>query len=325
MTSNDIGVVVIGRNEGGRLIDCVTSVPSNVKCVVYVDSGSTDGSAQTAERLEAFVVTLNAGQPFTAARARNEGFEALRKLRPAIRLVQFIDGDCQLDQGWLNTSADFLSQRTDVAVVCGRRRERYPSTSLYNRLCDLEWDTPVGQTMSCGGDLLVRAEAFEAVRGFKAQLIAGEEPELCLRLREAGWKIWRLDAEMTRHDAALKRFDQWWVRSVRGGYGMAEVSRIHWHSSLAIWKKEIVRAVFSGGVLPVLIGFGALLHPVVLAAVLLYPIQVCRIAIARRPISFNSWVYAVFMTLAKFAEFQGVVKFYWCRLQHQSSELIEYK
>ena len=325
MTSDEIGVVVIGRNEGERLLDCLTSIPSDVKCVVYVDSGSTDGSVQAAERLGAFAVTLNASRLFTAARARNEGFKALRRLRPNIRLVQFIDGDCQLDRDWLNTAANFIRQRNDIAAVCGRRRERHPSTSLYNRLCDLEWDTPVGQTKSCGGDLLVRAEAFEAVGGFRAQLIAGEEPELCLRLREKGWKIWRLDANMTRHDAAMKKFDQWWVRAVRGGYGMAEVSQLHWRSPLAIWKRELTRAVFSGGVLPVLIGAGALMHPVALAAALIYPLQVCRIAVARRPISSNSWAYAFFTTLAKFAEFQGVLKFYWRRLQHRPSELIEYK
>ena len=37
----------------------------------------------------------------------------------------------------------------------------------------------------------MRVEAFEAVGGYRAQLIAGEEPELCVRLREIGWKIWR--------------------------------------------------------------------------------------------------------------------------------------
>ncbi len=218
MTTDDIGVVVIGRNEGERLIDCLTSIPSNVKSVVYVDSGSTDGSTQTAERIGAFVVNLNAGRPFTAARARNEGFEALRKLRPDIRFIQFIDGDCQLDRGWLNTSAEFLRQQNDVAIVCGRRRERHPSTSLYNRLCDLEWDTPVGQTMSCGGDLLVQADAFEAVRGFRAQLIAGEEPELCLRLREAGWKIWRT---RRRNDQTRRRDEA--VRSMVGSQRQGRV------------------------------------------------------------------------------------------------------
>ena len=325
MISDEIGAVAIGRNEGQRLIDCLNSVKTKVRWVVYVDSGSTDGSSLVAERLHAHVVNLDMSRPYTAARARNEGVAVLRELRPDIRLIQFVDGDCELDDAWLDLSADFMRQRNDVAVVCGRRRERHPSASVYNRLCDLEWDTPIGQTTACGGDSLVRAEAFESVGRFRAELIAGEEPELCLRLREKGWKIWRLDAEMTRHDAAIKRFVQWWLRTVRWGFGMAEVSRLHWRSPLGIWKEELMRTVIWGGILPSLIILGALMHFALLALMLIYPLQICRIAIARGPLSSMSWIYASFVTLAKFAEFQGILMFYWRSLNHQSKELIEYK
>ncbi len=325
MTLDDIGVVIIGRNEGVRLIDCLRSVQLNAKHIVYVDSGSTDGSVETAERLGACVVALGTSQQFTAARARNKGFAALRKLNPDIQLVQFIDGDCELDGGWLNTASDFLRQRNDIALVCGRRRERHPSKSVYNRLSDIEWDTPVGQAIACGGDSLVRADAFESVDGFRAQLIAGEEPELCVRLREKGWRIWRLEAEMTRHDAAITRLSQWWVRTVRFGYAMAEVAQLHWQSPFAIWRRELARAIFWSAVLPTIVGLCALLHPVALLALLIYPLQICRIAIAHGPTSSKCWSYAFFLTLAKFAELQGILRFYWRRLHQQSSTLIEYK
>jgi GT2 family glycosyltransferase len=325
MISDEIAAVVIGRNEGDRLIDCLTSVQSNVKCIVYVDSGSTDRSVYVAERLGVYVVSLKTDQPFTAARARNEGFTAVRKLKPEIRMVQFIDGDCELDHGWICTAATFLEQHDNVAVVCGRRRERHPNVSIYNRLCDIEWNTPVGEATACGGDALVRVDAFEAVGGFRARLIAGEEPEFCLRLRERGWKVWRLDAEMTRHDAAMRRFGQWWIRSVRGGYGMMEVSQLHRHSTLGIWKAELARAIFWGGVLPAVVGISSLINLASLTAALIYPLQVCRIAIGRSLTSIDSWAYASFITLAKFAEFQGIIKYYWRRLRPRSIELIEYK
>jgi len=325
MISEDIAVVVIGRNEGSRLIACLNSLQSNTRSTVYVDSGSTDGSVQAAERLGVHVACLDMALPFTAARARNEGFSIVKKLRPNVRLVQFIDGDCELDRDWLNTAAEFIKPRNDIAVVCGRRRERHPSASVYNRLCDLEWDTPIGEAIACGGDILVRAEAFDAAGGFRPQLIAGEEPELCVRLRELGWKIWRLDAEMTRHDASMLWFGQWWVRTVRGGYGMTEVSLLHWQSPMAIWKRDLARAIFWGGLLPALIVLSALAYPAALAAALIYPLQVCRIAIIRGPTSSDSWIYALFVTLGKFAAFQGVLKFYWRRLRRRSVELIEYK
>ena len=325
MVSNLVGAVVIGRNEGARLITCLTSLRENVALIVYVDSGSSDGSVEAAERLGAFVVPLDTSSPFTASRARNAGFATLKALNPELRFVQFIDGDCEAVEGWLDTALEFLGQRDDVAITCGRRRERYPSASVYNRLCDLEWDTPVGQATACGGDSLMRVEAFESVGGFRAQLIAGEEPELCLRLRERGWKIWRLDADMTRHDAAMMRFRQWWMRTVRGGYALTEVSRLHWRSPFVIWKREFARSIFWGGLIPSLTGASALVYPQALATLLIYPAQICRIAVARGVNSPQSWTYAAFMTLAKFAEFQGILTFYWRGLRGKASELIEYK
>src|SRR5262245_28643656 len=98
-----MGIVVIGRNEGERLIRCLQSAKSHTDDIVYVDSGSTDGSTRTAENLGILVVKLDLAQPFTAARARNEGFAALKALRPDIRFVQFVDGDCELVDDWLRT------------------------------------------------------------------------------------------------------------------------------------------------------------------------------------------------------------------------------
>src|SRR5262249_17497867 len=135
----DVGIVVIGRNEGERLALCLASIRKYTPTVVYVDSGSTDGSVTTAEKIGAHIVQLDPSCPFTAARARNEGFTAMKSSRRDVRFVQFIDGDCTMEEGWLIKARDFLDQHNNVAVVCGRRRERYPSASIYNSLCDLEW------------------------------------------------------------------------------------------------------------------------------------------------------------------------------------------
>jgi GT2 family glycosyltransferase len=321
----EIGVVAIGRNEGKRLIDCLTSVRSATSSVVYVDSGSTDGSVAAAEAMGADVVTLDLAQPFTAARARNEGFATLIARNPNVRFVQFVDGDCTLARQWIDKALIFMKQRADVAIVCGRRRERYPSASIYNRILHDEWNTPVGEAAACGGDAFARVEAFAKVGGFRASLIAGEEPELCLRLREQGWKIWRLDEEMTQHDAAMHRFGQWWLRSVRSGYGFAEVSRLHRASPGASWGRHIARAVFWAGVLPLIIIVGALIHPFALWLLLAYPLQVFRLGIRGGAAAPENWWYALLSIPSKFAELQGILKFYWRNWRQYESKLIEYK
>jgi GT2 family glycosyltransferase len=325
MIASDVGVVVIGRNEGERLISCLQSVAARTRNVVYVDSASTDGSIAQAEAIGAHVVSLDMARPFTAARARNEGFGALKSLSPQIRFVQFVDGDCILVEDWLAKAVAFIEQREDVAVVCGRRRERCPAASIYNRLCDIEWNTPIGEASACGGDALMRAAAFEAVGGFRADLIAGEEPELCLRLREIGWKVWRLDTEMTRHDAAITRLGQWWVRAVRFGFAMTEVALLHKNSRIGVFKRETVRAAIWGGGVPISIGLAALVHPIALLGIFIYPLQIFRVALKRGVTSPDSWAYGFFMTMAKFAELQGALRFLWSRWRRHGVRLIEYK
>jgi GT2 family glycosyltransferase len=325
MKFDNVGVVVIGRNEGRRLVDCLTSVKAVAENIVYVDSGSTDNSVSAAKQIGATVVKLDLDQPFTAARARNEGFLALKSLIPDVCFVQFLDGDCILVSGWMDKAIAFIEQRDDIAIVCGRRRERFPAESIYNRLCDMEWDTPVGEADACGGDSLVRVSAFEVVGGFLPLVMAGEEPELCVRLRQRGWKIWRFDAEMTLHDVAMKRFKQWWVRSVRSGYGFAEVSRLHRSSPFRIWARAVPSALLWGAFLPAIIVLGGLFHPLLFGAALIYPLQACSIAVRRGIHQPGTWAYALLLLAGKFAQTQGIVKFYWLLVRGQTAQLIEYK
>ncbi|MCA1993210.1 MAG: glycosyltransferase, partial [Coleofasciculus sp. S288] len=233
-----VGLVIIGRNEGQQLRQCLLSVIGKVARIVYVDSGSTDGSVEMAQSLGVDVVKLDPSTPFTAARARNEGFAHLLQANAKIEFVQFVDGDCEVVEGWFERAQRELETQPNIAVVCGRRRERFPELSIYNQLCDIEWDTPVGEAKACGGDSMMRVEAFQQVGGFNPTLIAGEEPELCVRLRQKGWKILRLDAEMTLHDAQMTHFSQWWKRTLRAGHAYAEGAWLHGRSSERHWVKE---------------------------------------------------------------------------------------
>lgn len=320
-----LGIVLIGRNEGERLVTALKSIDSGANPVVYVDSGSIDDSVAVAERAGAAVVRLDLTRPFTAARARNAGFAELLARDPTIGLVQFVDGDCELDPGWLRTAEAFLAANPTVAVACGRRRERYPERSIYNKICDLEWDTPIGEARDCGGDFLVRVEAFQQVSGFSNHMIAGEEPELCARLRGAGWKIWRLDAEMTRHDANMMHLWQWWRRSVRCGYAYALLAEQHGSSPDALRKRRVRSAVIWGGVLPIVIAGGALAYSPIIAAAIVYPLQALRIGARSAFKGGDRLVFGLHVMSSKLGECVGVAKFLLARMRGREQTLIEYK
>ncbi|GJL94709.1 MAG: hypothetical protein DHS20C05_11140 [Hyphococcus sp.] len=322
--NNNVGVVIIGRNEGERLIACLKSALRDTPHVVYVDSGSTDDSAEAARKLGAKVVALDMTKPFTAARARNAGVEKLKQTSTTA-LIQFVDGDCEIVEGWIDHAVQFLSQQNDVAAVCGRRRERFPEATIYNRLVDQEWATPIGEAQSCGGDVLMRMAAFDASGGYNPGLIAGEEPEFCVRLRAKGWKIWRLDAEMTRHDIAMTSLGQWLKRARRAGHAFAEVSDLHHGTPEQIWARETLRAFFWTGLGIAGLAGGALIHPLLFMTLLIIPLQIIRMALRDKPATKTSWAHASLIMLQKPWEAAGAIQYWLGKISGKNQKLIEYK
>jgi len=326
----NIGVVVIGRNEGRRLERCLASVTAERMPVVYVDSGSSDGSAAVAREAGADVVELNESLPFTAARARNEGFAHLLERHGEVQLVQFVDGDCELVRGWLGRAAAALDAQADVAAVCGRLYERQPDSSVYSRLCEMEWRVAPGEVRHCGGIFMVRVDAFREVGGFRAETIAGEEPELCAHLRGRGWRLLRLAEDMGWHDAAMLRFRQWWRRKVRCGHAFA-------HGALAGWAevRQAASALAWGAAAPA-VGAVSLVAgawmPWALVAAPLAAVGYARLlwCISRRRVAMgekraDALLYASFCILGKVPEALGIARFAAGLLSGGRSGLIEYK
>lgn len=334
-TPIDVGVVVIGRNEGARLIKCLESVcgqheKASSRSVVYVDSGSSDGSPAVALERGVSVVELDMSTPFTAARARNAGWRRVESELPSAECIQFVDGDCELMEGWLERAAGFLEEHSQAAIVCGRLVERNREESVYNRLCDLEWNVPPGVVRSCGGIFMIRTEALREVGGFNEAMIAGEEPDLCLRLRLAGWEIHRLPDRMATHDAAMTRFGQWWKRSIRGGHAYAEGAWLHRASPERPWRREVRRNWVWGLIIPVM-AVGAAWPTLGLSLLLLalYPLWMVRIVRGRVRVNGDTlgdaWLYAAFCMLAKYPQAWGQALYHWRRLTSRRSKLIEYK
>ena len=318
----DIAVVVIGRNEGARLVASLASLHGAVSRVVYVDSGSTDDSIQAARDAGSQIVELDMSKPFTAARARNEGFAALT---PVPEFVQFIDGDCIVEPDWLASGMAALADSEDIGIVTGWRSEIYPDASVYNGLVDFEWHRPAGDIEACGGDMMVRASVFEAVGGFNPDVIAAEDDEFCTRVRKANWRVHRLPEPMTRHDAEMHRFGQWWKRAVRTGHGFAQVGVLH----PGYFLRSRQRVWFYGAVLPVAGALALVLAPWLLLVVLgLYALSYVRTAqglMAEGLAPRKALHQSVLLSLSKFPNLIGLLTYHWRVLRSSDMALIEYK
>lgn len=327
-----VSVVVIGRNEGDRLIRCLDSVramdpPPGPVELVYVDSNSTDQSVARARERGARVVEMPAGRQ-TAARARNAGWRST-----AAPLVLFLDGDTILDHRFLAAAIAGLAD-PQVAVVWGHRRELKPGDTIYNRVLDLDWIYPPGPAEFCGGDALMRRSALEQVGGFDEGLIAGEEPELCRRLRERGHVISHLDHPMTLHDLAIHSFGQYWRRAFRAGHAYAEVAARYRDSALPLWQGEVRQnyrhGVFLLGLPVAALAAGAVLRSWVpplfaLGLLCLLVLRTARRCRWKSPDFALCLAYACHSHLQKIPILLGQLQYWRNRRQGRHQTLIEYK
>lgn len=250
-----IAVVVIGRNEEAHLADCLGSVvrwfssdmaslpelKDGSHTFIYVDSASTDNSRTVAKELGAEVLAVQAERP-NAAMGRNLGWS-----RAEAEYVLFLDGDTVLNPGFPGVARNILDSDPTVAVVWGSNREIHPEHSIFNRVLDLDWIYASGESVLCGGNAMMRRSALSEVGGYDPSLAAGEEPELCGRLRARGYRIMHLDYPMTGHDLNMTSWVQYWKRGVRCGYAYAQVASKYHDNSDPMWALESRANFWKGG------------------------------------------------------------------------------
>lgn len=309
-----VGVVVIGRNEGEHLLRALGSIGGQAGAVAYADSESTDDSvALVRERFPAVeVVEMKAAErPLSPSRGRNEGYAALRRRLPALRYVQFLDGDCELHPRWLTVAATYLHEHPEAAVVAGRLRERNRERNAFHRLADMEWDQPAGEVNDMGGIMMVRAEAWDGVGGQNPDIAAAEEREFCWRVIDAGYKVLRLPDDMALHDIDMASFMEWWTRSVRTGHAYAQgwwVHRDRWHL------RHLMSYVTYGAALPgAAVGGAPLTLGASLGLLAAYPRlwkRVEQARLARGDTPDDARLYAAASVVGKLAGAMGVAKFF---------------
>lgn len=325
---SNVGVVIIGRNEGERLQICINAISGKNYHIVYVDSNSSDDSVAFVRSQGYDVLELDMSIPFSAGRARNEGYRFLLRKFPNIDFLQFVDGDCEICEGWIEKAQTHLLNQPELAAVCGRRKERYPDKTIYNYLCDIEWNTPIGITNATGGDFLCRKDALIQADGFNPQVIAGEEPELCFRLREQGWQIERLDLDMTLHDADMTTLSQLIKRFERSGHAFAQGFYMHGNSPERYNLKEVVRILFWSTALPIFILFTAIIiGPTGFVLLLIYPLKILQIYLTQLPKESTKvrLAFSASMIFGKFAQAKGIVSFLWKLIRKKDFQIIEYK
>ncbi len=317
--------ILIGRNEGARLGRALAAMQAQpgLRSLVYVDSGSQDGSVSVARGLGVQVVELDPARPFTAARGRNEGFAALGPDHAPYTL--FMDGDCIVVPDWPRQAMEFLDATPQAGLVHGYSQEEQAFASAYNWMTNAEWRKPVGPASKGLGVFVIRSDIFTQAGGLRETMIAAEDDEFFFRIRALGWQTWCIDAPMCWHDVNLHRFMPWYRRSIRAGHSFEELAYLHAGAARA----QRLRALFWAALLPAL-GLGALLAaPLALLGIaVLYLLSILRLTWRLHGEGLRglralhvAWLFMV----TKFAHLYGMGLFWARRLRRKRAQIIEYK
>lgn len=309
----EFGIVVIGRNEGKRLESCLDSVVDYKVPTIYVDSASEDDSLAIAEKYPIGRIEIPYFKGICAAYARNQGAKKLLEVYPQIEFIQFVDGDTTLSKGWLQKASETFAEKPDVALVTGELLEKDHDSSIYKWVSMIEWQRAAGEISACGGNFAIRAKVFQELGGFNPKIIAGEDTEFCLRVRQAGWILYHAHAVMGTHDTKIGTFGEFWTRCVRTGYSFQQISGLYFNNAKEkLFLRDNISNWVYGGVVPALVillllfgyWWGLLL-------LLIYPLLFLRIYfIARKSWPMESSVrYALLCTLSKLPGFVGAAKY----------------
>ena len=316
--------VVIGRNEADKLARALQSVVAVATPIVYVDSGSSDGSSGMARAMGVEVIDLDASRPFSVARGRNEGFRRALALHPDTEYVQFVDADSEIHPAWFDVAWTSLEGDTRIAAVFGRIRERDPKRSIFNRLYQAGFDAHFSEGDACPGMSMMRVTALAEANGFVEALRGFEDTELSFRFRQAGWRVVCVNADMAIHDARMGTFGQWWTRQVRSGFALGQERAQHAGSNVPYRNRE-TRSVWILGMLLPAFTLAAALPSRGWSLLLLgaYPVMALRIRrryLRANPAFTSPVLYAASLLAGKIPEAIGLARFGWSRLGRNRSE-----
>ena len=201
-----LSIIVVSYNTVALLKDCLASINAQLGSrheVIVVDNASSDGSADM----------VRAGYPDTVLVASeiNLGFGRANNHALSIAkgdLIWLLNPDTRLEKDALGAAVEFMIRNPAIGMAGtvlintdgspqSSVEYRYPGQryahAILGRLPgDIAW--------VMGASIIARRDVLQFVGGFDEQFfLYGEEVDLCLRVRKAGWPIGFVQGSVVTH------------------------------------------------------------------------------------------------------------------------------
>jgi GT2 family glycosyltransferase len=188
-----VSVIIPVRNGADSIKSCLTSLmaadyPADRREIVVVDNGSTDGTAEIAQRFPVRYVT--AFDRRGAPAARNAGIRVARG-----EILAFTDADCAVTKGWLRAIVQAF-EAPEVGAVAGEILPYPPKTaaeryaSRIRHLSPQKYLARPRLPFAVFANLAFRKTVFDRIGLLDEHLIQGDSTDFCTRfVRGTGLKL----------------------------------------------------------------------------------------------------------------------------------------
>ena len=183
--------------------------------IIYVDNGSTDGSREFLKSRESKGLKTHDVHGGTIAAMRNSGAR-----KSSGTYLSFIDSDCSVPESYFEEAIEVLRSTGAAATGC---EIHVPENAHWLEAAwhDLHYsgrDRFVPYLNS--GNFFVSRAAFQAVGGFREDMVTGEDAEIGQRLVSAGHRIFACPRVKAIHLGNPKSIREFYRRNVWHGLGM---------------------------------------------------------------------------------------------------------
>ncbi len=199
-----ISIIIIGKNEGGKLIKCLESVSNLIHSnkeilfeVIYIDSNSTDNSIVNARNFGDNIRIYKINGKTNAAIARNIGAKEAKG-----DVLFFLDGDMEVNITFLNHAVS--NGQLTYDVVTGHINDYiYNDEGIFQRvkLRTYKENIPVELQIinTLGGVFLIKKRIWNTIGGMRTKYKLNEDFDISFRLRKNKIKLVRLPYLIVNH------------------------------------------------------------------------------------------------------------------------------
>jgi len=243
----------VARNEERNIARCIESIERCTKDlgdveILLVDSCSSDRTVSISKGYAVNIVGLKETWQLSPAAGRFTGVN-----NTSGKYILIIDGDMELQDGWIEAGLDFMNRELQVAAVMGRQYDVYDlsQSPQFRRPASWPKDKNKAQLIDyVWGSSIFRRSALLHSGNFQPFLRAEEEAEISQRLRNKGYKLYFIPYDSIYHHCAPDQTFSEMVRRCRQRLHMGIGDMVSWSVRnrfyLMLWKRFKQYMLFPG-------------------------------------------------------------------------------